>query len=59
MSEFHLTRMGQRFYESTMPDLVDQLARLNVNLERLLAVAEAGVEPAPETTAGTEPEEPR
>ncbi len=40
MSEFHETRMGQRFLCRTMPDLVDQIARLNDNLERLLAVAE-------------------
>ena len=38
MSEipFHSTRMGQRFYEHTMPELVRQLARLNENLERLI-----------------------
>ena len=26
---FYQTRMGQRFYEHTMPELVKQLARLN------------------------------
>lgn len=36
--EFHQTRMGQRFYESTMPALVRELIRLNGNIERLLAV---------------------
>mgnify|MGYP000980446853 CR=1 FL=1 len=40
MSEFFRTQMGHRFYESTMPSLVRELARLNANLERLLAVAE-------------------
>ena len=38
MSEtpFYKTRMGQRFYERTMPELVKQLARLNDLLERLI-----------------------
>jgi len=37
MSEpkFFQTRMGQRFYEHTMPELVRQLERLNEMLERL------------------------
>ena len=37
MSEtpFFKTRMGQRFFERTMPELVKQLARLNGLLERL------------------------
>lgn len=39
---FHRTYMGQRFYEATMPGLVRQLARLNDNLERLIAVADGG-----------------
>ena len=33
--EFYLTMMGKRFYESTMPELVNQLKRLNDNLERI------------------------
>jgi hypothetical protein len=37
---FHQTRMGHIFFEATMPSLVGELARLNANLERLLAVAE-------------------
>jgi hypothetical protein len=38
MSEtpFFKTRMGQRYYERTMPELVKQLERLNELLERLL-----------------------
>ena len=38
MSEtpFFKTRMGHRFYESTMPELVRQLERLNEMLERLV-----------------------
>ncbi len=31
---FFMTRMGQRFYEHTMPELVRQLERLNELLER-------------------------
>ncbi|NOJ81592.1 hypothetical protein [Myxococcus xanthus] len=37
---FFQTYMGKRFYESTMPQLVRQLTRLNDNLERLVAAAE-------------------
>jgi hypothetical protein len=29
--------MGQRFFESTMPKIADQLERLNANLEALVA----------------------
>ena len=38
MSEpkFFQTRMGQRFYEHTMPELVRQLERLNELLARLV-----------------------
>lgn len=45
---FHLTRMGQTFYEGTMPRLVRELARLNDNLERLLAEKQLETEPKPE-----------
>lgn len=37
---FYRTQMGHRFYESTVPSLVRELARLNDNLERLLQVVE-------------------
>lgn len=40
MSDFFRTQMGHRFYELTMPSIARELARLNDNLERLLAVAE-------------------
>ena len=45
MSEtpFYNTRMGHRFYESTMPALVKQLERLNELLTRFLD--EAGERP--------------
>lgn len=32
--QFHQTRMGQRFYEHTMPELVRQLTRLNDSLDK-------------------------
>ena len=32
---FHLTVMGRRFYESTMPALGEAIERLNTNLEGL------------------------
>jgi hypothetical protein len=35
--EFFKTRMGQRFYEATMPKIADQLERLNANLKALAA----------------------
>jgi len=57
-SDFFRTRMGQTFYEATMPSLVRELARLNQNLERLVALAEKGeaklAEPVPAATAPEE-----
>lgn len=57
---FHQTRMGHTFYGGTMPSLVRELARLNDNIERLLAVAdgEAKDEP-PLATNDASPEEHR
>ena len=37
---FFMTRMGQRYYEHTMPELVRQLERLNKLLERFVRVQE-------------------
>ncbi len=37
---FFMTRMGQRFYEHTMPELVRQITKLNELLERLVATQE-------------------
>ena len=46
MSEpkFFQTRMGQRFYEHTMPELVRQLERLNELLEKLIGESQRGQE---------------
>jgi hypothetical protein len=55
---FYRTQIGHRFYEATVPSLVRELARLNDNLERLLAVVErepTSEGPKPEAA----PEEPR
>jgi hypothetical protein len=49
MSDFYRTKMGQTFLCKTMPELVKQLARLNDNLERILA--DKAPEAAPELTA--------
>ena len=38
---FYKTRMGEKFYCKTVPDLVRQLERLNDLLERLLVGAGA------------------
>jgi hypothetical protein len=54
MSGFHQTRMGERFYCKTMPELVEQLARLSRNLERLLDLAEKA---SPQEAPPTVPEE--
>jgi len=35
--DFFQTRMGQRFYEATMPKIADQLERLTTSLEALVA----------------------
>ncbi len=42
MSEpkFFQTRMGHRFYEHTVPELVQQITKLNELLERLVATQE-------------------
>jgi hypothetical protein len=42
MSEtpFHTTRMGATFYETTMPDLVRQVARMNELLARIATALE-------------------
>ena len=42
---FHLTVMGRRFYEVTVPALVEAIERLNLNLERAAA---------PTATSGSE-----
>jgi hypothetical protein len=56
-SDFFRTRMGQTFYEATMPSLVRELARLNQNLERLVAIAEKRAKPAEPVPVATAPEE--
>ncbi len=44
---FFRTRMGQRYYEQTLPELVRQLTRLNDLLERALAPAPSAGADAP------------
>jgi NADPH-dependent 7-cyano-7-deazaguanine reductase QueF len=53
--DFFRTRMGQKFFESTVPRIADELARLNRNLEALVALLErrgGGVPLAPATETG-------
>ena len=38
--KFFQTRMGHRFYEHTVPELVRQITKLNELLERLVAAKE-------------------
>lgn len=51
--DFHRTVMGHRFYESTMPELVRQLTRLNSLLERLVEKL-----PEPPARQGEQPQGP-
>jgi hypothetical protein len=44
---FHLTVMGRRFYEATMPALVEAIERLNQNLERLAGTGALNAPTAP------------
>ena len=62
MSDFHLTKLGQKFFEVTLPKIASELARLNTNLESLLAeirflredaTSPPGVPPATATNSDT------
>ena len=57
MTEFHETRMGVRFYEHTLPELVRQLTRLNENLERLADLHVRAGEPQPQKENDNYPED--
>ena len=53
--QFFQTGMGRKYYEHTLPELVRQIARLNDNLDRLVALLDdrrkaAGDAPAAEGT---------
>jgi len=56
---FYRTQMGHRFYEATAPSIARELARLNDNLERLLAVIERDAKGDEQPPADAKPEEPR
>jgi Skp family chaperone for outer membrane proteins len=53
--DFFMTRMGQRFYEATMPKIADQLERLNTNIEALVAELKRSNRSATETEKHTRP----
>jgi hypothetical protein len=59
VSDFFRTRMGQRFYEATMPKLADQLERLNANIEALVAELREQRRRAEQKDAGAPQEERR
>jgi len=42
--DFHRTMMGQRFYEHTMPDMVQQLADLTDAVNQLVGLVQQGVD---------------
>ena len=53
--QFFQTRMGARFYEATLPDLVRHLGRIADSLERLISAIERKTEHA--AAGGPLPEE--
>jgi len=59
MSDFFKTRMGQRFYEHTMPELVKQLERLNDNLEMVLRKRQGRPDQERPTRHSQTPSDPR
>ena len=42
--EFFQTQMGQLFYQKTMPEISQQLTKLNTNLEMLIELFRQGIE---------------
>ena len=42
--EFFQTSMGQRFYQKTMPDIAEQLEKINKNLEILTELLHQSLE---------------
>ncbi len=56
---FYRTQMGHRFYEATAPSLVRELARLNDNLERLVALVARATKVDEQPPTDAKPEEPR
>lgn len=48
---FHQTRMGHTFFDATVPRLVEELVRLNDNLERALQESEGKQDSAVAETA--------
>jgi hypothetical protein len=56
-TQFHETRMGRTYYESTLPSLVRELQRLNTALE-LLAERAATLPPKPTPPPSADPTNP-
>jgi len=43
-SEFFQTLIGQKFYQKTMPDIAEQLEKMNKNLETLTELLHQSLE---------------
>jgi len=55
---FHLTRMGARYFEHTLPEVVRQVSRLADAVERLADLHErAGEQPQPRKDDDHDPED--
>lgn len=56
---FHSTRMGQQFFDATLPSLLRELVRLNQNIEHLVDALRSGASQSPTGAAGEERERSR
>ena len=54
--EFFQTPIGQRFYQKTMPDIAEQLERMNKNLEVLTELIRQSLEIDKELRTKTKPD---
>ena len=54
--EFFRTPIGQRFYQKTMPDIAEQLERMNKNIETLTELIRQSLEIDKELRTKTKPD---
>jgi len=54
--EFFQTPIGQRFYQKTMPDIAEQLTKMNKNLEVLTELIRQSLEIDKELRTKTKPD---
>ena len=55
--EFFQTTIGQRFYQKTMPDIAEQLEKINKNLEILTELIRQSLEIDKELRNKTKPDD--